>query len=141
MELTLSVKNFHTHKKNSVLSICLMNNVFWDPLTIYEVRLKPKPDIIHEVTIECEDKNTQEWVYKYESRMASEYRVSFESGKQFKFLTSLSLGYLKKGEYSILRISFSPDSMNKQEATMSITNGLFKEIYKITGKPLHSRKI
>ena len=73
--------------------------------------------------------------------MPSEYRIYLEGAKQFKILSQLNLGYMKKGDYSTLRIAFSPDSMEKQEATLYITNGFFKEVFQITGKPLHSRKI
>lgn len=73
--------------------------------------------------------------------MASEYKLTLTGGKQFKLLSNYNLGYLKKGETSIVRLSFSPDSMNQEEATLSIANNFFKEIYRITGKPLHSRKI
>ena len=73
--------------------------------------------------------------------MASEYRIHLEGAKQLKILNNLNLGYLKKGDHSIISILFSPDSMQKQEGTLFISNGFFKEVFKITGKPLHSRKI
>ena len=45
--------------------------------------------------------------------MASEYKLTLTGGKQFKLLSNYNLGYLKKGETSIVRLSFSPDSMNQ----------------------------
>ena len=53
----MSVKTLH--KKNNPLNIILMNNVLWDPITIYDIKIKPRQDIVHEVVIECEDKFTQ----------------------------------------------------------------------------------
>ncbi len=35
------------------MDIYMWNNVIWDPVTIYKLKLKRKDDVIHHVCIEC----------------------------------------------------------------------------------------
>lgn len=99
--------------------------------------IQPK---IHSVTIECEDKFTQEWTMEYNAPVDSQYRVEFAGDAEFKCKFN-SLGLIKVGKKIPISVIYAPTNLNHHKATLTITNKHYKEIYNIKGKPLFSRNI
>lgn len=112
---TLNALSVITKSVLDLLDVVMYNNFIWDPVIVFHIRLKRKDDIVHHVNIECENKSSQEWVYKFESRISAEYRIFFEPPQNNEFIRLLSgqPGFLKKGESTTIRVVYSPENMNK----------------------------
>ena len=80
----MSLKNYTVNALSAItktvidlMDIIMFNNIIWDPITIFHIKLKRKDDIVHHVEIECENRASQEWVYRFDAKISAEYRVFF----------------------------------------------------------------